>query len=111
MRFDGIVPENELVDRIEQFEFLFEQTEPSFNFSVGLRVFHPGDDVIDVIQVEEVLERMVGEIAIPGRDELGTVVGQDLARGPVFTEPQVQDSDSVFSCWGIEYPEAGDQSG
>lgn len=107
MRFQSVVPENEIVDRVEQFEFLFEQSEPAFNFSVGLRVFHPGNDVIDIVYIEEFLERMVGQIPIPGRDELSTVVHQDLARGSVFTESHVQDGDGIFSCWRIEYPVAG----
>jgi len=81
VRFKGVVPESEPVDRIEQFEFLFEQPKPSFNFPISLRMFHPDDDVIDVIFIEEVFERMVGEIAIPDRYELGTVVGQDLTTG------------------------------
>jgi hypothetical protein len=106
VRIEGIVPENKFVNRIEQFEFLFEQPEPSFNFPVGLWGFHPVNDMIDVAQVEELLERMVG-IAIPYRCELGIVVGQDLARGSVFTEPLVQDRDGVFCCWRIEYPVAG----
>ena len=68
------------------FEFLFEQPKPSFNFSVGLLVFYSGNDVIDDVQVKEFLERMVGEITIPDRYELDTVVGQDLVRSSVFTE-------------------------
>jgi len=106
VRFEGIVPDKELVDRIEQSEVLFEQPEPSFNFSVGLRVFHPGHDVIDVVHDEELLERMVGEIAASFRYKLGIVIGQDLARSTVFTKPLVKDRDGVFSCWRTEYPAA-----
>jgi hypothetical protein len=49
-------------------------------------VFHPGDDLIDIVLIEEFLERMVGQITIPGRNELGTMVDQDLARSPIFME-------------------------
>jgi len=66
MAIQRVVPSNELIDRIGQFEFLSKEPEPSFNFSIGLQVFLPGEDMIVVVQVKELLERMEGEIADPG---------------------------------------------
>lgn len=68
-----------LIDRIEQFEFLFKEAEPLFDFPISPGVFQSHDDRINIVFVEEVLERMAGEIAVPCRDDPGTVVGQDLA--------------------------------
>jgi hypothetical protein len=108
VRFQSVVPENKLVNRIEKIEFLFEQSEPVFNFSVCLRLFHPCDDVIDFVLVEEILEHMRGEITVPCRNELGIVVGQDIARGSVLTESLVQNGDCTL-CWRIKHPVAGNQ--
>jgi hypothetical protein len=65
VRFKSVILANEFIDRVEQFEFLFKQAEPAFNFSVCLRGFHPGDDVVDVVLFKELLERMVRQITIP----------------------------------------------
>jgi hypothetical protein len=45
---------------------------------------------------------MVGEIAVPDRYELGTLVVQDLARGSVFMEILIENFDGISNCWRIE---------
>jgi hypothetical protein len=60
VRLQCVLPESGLIDRVEKFEFQFEQAEPAFNFSVCLRVFHSDDDVIAIVLVEKFLERMNG---------------------------------------------------
>ena len=111
MRFDHIVPMNDLIDRPELFNSSFNLSEEPFNFPVGLGVFHPCNDVFDAMMIQEILERVLREFPVPDRNELGTVVCQDLARGSVFTEPLGQDGDGVLGCRRIEHSVAGDQPG
>jgi len=89
MRFDRIVPVNKIINGIEPVPFLFEQAEPSFDLSVCLRVFHPGNDVVNMVLVKDLLIRMLGMIPVASRDELGTLVGQDLPRGSVVAKSLV----------------------
>lgn len=56
-----------------------------------------------IVQVEELLERMVGEIAVPGRYKLGTVVGQDLVRLPYSWNPWFK-TERVFFVFGSFAP-------
>ena len=60
MRYVRVVPMNKVVNEGERCEFLFEQAKQSFDLSVGLGTFHTGNDVIDVVRVEEILERKTG---------------------------------------------------
>ena len=96
MGFNCDIPANELRYRVEPVEFLFKQPEPSFDFSVGLRVFYPGNDVVDIVLFEELLERMLRVIAVPSRDELGTMVGEDLPGSSIFSESLVQNSNRIL---------------
>jgi len=48
-----VVPDDELPDKIRQPEFLFEQAESPFNFSIDLKLFQSGDD--------ELLKYVVGK--------------------------------------------------
>jgi hypothetical protein len=111
VRFDLVVPVNNLIDRTGSFDSPFNLTVEPFDLPVSLMVFHPCDNMPDTMLIEELLERIMGEIPIPGRDELGSMVGQDLAGSSVFTESLGQDSDGVLGCRRIEYPLAGDQPG
>ena len=111
MRFDHIVPVNDFIDGTELPNSSFNLAEEPFNFPVGLGVFHPGDDVFDTMMIQEILERVLREFPVPDRNELGTVVGQDLAGSSVFTEPLGQDGDGVLGCRRIEHSVASDQPG
>ena len=56
--------------------------------------------MFDIVLIEERLERVISMFPVPSWDELGTVIGQDLAGESIFTEPLDQDSDNVL---GVEY--------
>ena len=111
MRFDHIVPVNDLIDGTELPNSSFNFAVKPFNFPVGLRVFHPGDDVFDTMMIQEILERVLRVFPVPDRNKLGTVVDQDLAGGSVFMEPLGQDRDGVLGCRRFEHSVAGDQPG
>lgn len=85
MRFDYIVPVNDLIDGTELPNSSFNLAVEPFNFPVGLRVFHPGNDVFDIVLIEELLERVLRVFPVPDRYELGTMVGQDLAGGVPYS--------------------------
>ena len=56
MVFERVVSMNEFVNGIEVFKFLFEETKPSFVFTVSLGVFHSCDDMLNVVFFEEIHE-------------------------------------------------------
>ena len=75
MRFDYIVPMNDLIDRPELANSPFNFSIESFDFSIGLGVFYPGNNMSDIMLFEELLECMLSMFPVPGRNELGTMVG------------------------------------
>lgn len=54
------------------------------------------------------MEGMMRLLPVSGRDKLSPVVGQDLVRDPVLSEPFLQNGDHVLHGGGIENTVTGD---
>ena len=78
------MPVNDFIDRTKLPDSSFNLTEEPFDFSISLRVFHTSNVVLDLMRVKKILEHVLSMFPVPGWNELGTMVGQDLARGPEF---------------------------
>ena len=85
MRFDDIVPVNDFIDGTELRNSAFDLPEEPFDFSIRLRMFYTGRDVFDVVKSEEFFELMVSVFTVPSRNELSTIISQDLAGGVPYS--------------------------
>ena len=65
MRFDYIVPMNDLIDRPEFANSPFNLAVEPFNFPIGLGVFYPGNNMSDIMLIEELLESMLSMFPVP----------------------------------------------
>jgi len=65
VRFDDIVPMNDFVDSPEHLDPLFDLPEEPFKFSISLRVFYSGRDMIDVVKNKKISEFMVSMFTVP----------------------------------------------
>lgn len=102
---------NDFIDRTELRDSAFDLTEEPFNFSIRLRVFYPGRDMFDVVKNKELSEFMVSMFTVPCRNELCSVVSQDLAGRTLFLEALIQNRDGVVGSWRVENTVTGDKAG
>ncbi len=60
------MPVNDFIDRTEFSDSLFNLTKDPFDFPVGLWVFHPCDDMFDLMMIEEIFEFVLSMFPVPG---------------------------------------------
>lgn len=80
MRLDEGVPMNNRIDKTELFTSSFDFPKEPFDFAIGLGMVYASDNVFDVVVIQEIPECVMSMFAISGRDELGNIISQDLAR-------------------------------
>lgn len=66
MRFDDIVPVNNIVNRTELFDSSFDFPEEPFNFTVCLGMFYASKDVFDIVMIQEIPECVVSMFTVSG---------------------------------------------
>ena len=96
MRVAHIVPVNDLIDGTKCTNSSFNLTKESFDFPVGLGMFHGGNDVFDPVLIQEFLERVTSMFPVASGNELSSVVCQDLAGSAVLSKSLLKNR-RVFS--------------
>jgi len=66
LRFDYVMPVNDVIKRTQFPESSFNLTEESFDFPISLGVFYPINDMLDLMLVKKIFELVLGMFPVLG---------------------------------------------
>jgi hypothetical protein len=111
MRLDLIMPDDNLANRRGFVDSPLHFTIEPFNLPICLRMLDSGNNMLDSMKIEELLEGMLGYLTFACRYKLSAVVGENLSRDPIPCKSHFKDKDSIPCGGRIENTVTGDQPG
>ena len=111
MGFDHIIPDDNLVNRRAFVDTPLDFTTEPCNLPLCLRMLDSGDNTLDSMKIEELIEGVLGYFTFVCGYKLCAVAGENLPGDPIPCKFHFKDKESIPCGGRVENAATGDHPG